>query len=328
MYAQKINYVFTCAAACYKCVSLRPGTETPHYTIPILLHNLEPSSTSLERPITALLHLFLIRDHASKMARLSIFKKLFEPKSSSSFANETSTSNNPTRPSFSKLKTSSRLRYHILRAAFRTRTTLPDSTDDDAPTNGLGFSQCLPAIDGIGTGLQLDFDHQGDGEPSTSVALAKEHSETGAFLLNHVGDSDLVISRTWCQPPERLFRSRVTTERGGINVRNSISIFSDPQYPSQIRVQPAAPFVDVSYETITSIVAVPRSPSVTLRAEETSSPSQEAPSTIVPSSPNVTLYPDSNSTSGKTNSTFLLEAADQTSLTPEPDVRNAPSPLV
>jgi hypothetical protein len=161
------------------------------------------------------------------MPHTSFLKKLFKSKASSARASESSNNKKSSLHGLSALKTSTKARCHALRNAFRSASkSSPGFIGECYSTDDVDISRCLPAVDAIGTDLQLNFDQKEDYEGSTHLASTEEDSQAAPAEANNVEEPGLLVPVAQCQRHEHIQPSTSITEPNRVEVRNSITITS------------------------------------------------------------------------------------------------------
>ena len=250
------------------------------------------------------------------MAPLSVLEKLSKSEPSSKVASEASTHKKLTVPKLSALRASTAARFHTLRAAFRSSATKSTRLiSEHAFVDDVDFSQRLPAVDCIGTDLQLNF------ESVTHLPRIEDDGQTGLACINGAEDSGLLIPQTQCQPSSNKQISTAATEPNQVNVRNSITISLDVH---AVLPQHSAFFVDSSHGTTTvSVTAVSQPPSATLGAEQRCTFGDAHAPTTNPRSPSI-VAPTSSDLSFSDSDGLLIRVVDDTAhIFKEPEVSHS-----
>jgi hypothetical protein len=182
------------------------------------------------------------------MPRLSFFKKLFESKCSRGTGSEFPVNKHLDPPTLSKFKTSTRARYSTLKAAFRTSgAKIPGHVREDVSEDEMDISQCLPAVDDIGSNLGLNFDQQ-DPEDDQSPSTPEEAGKVGPSSIDN---ADVA--------------SRIVPQADGHISGNIHPVIIDPDLRDSPRVAPQAqPSSSLPFHGTRRawVVTVPRPPSL------------------------------------------------------------------
>lgn len=261
----------------------------------------------------------------SSMPRLPFFLKLFRSKPLSDSVDDSQAPKQTlTLPRLSKFKTSTKIQYQTLSAAFHTNAASSDYIDEDFSTDNIDFSQCLPAVDSVGTDLGLDFDHQHVWQASSPPSVVEDDGQAVSSTTTSLNDMGLMMSPTQYRPHDHGQRPTSQIEYNRIGIRSSIYITSETQDVAKVHLQPRPSFVNTSYgTTISSIIAVPESPLISHKPAKPNKtlPREEPTSSPTLTLPNVTLHPSSNTPSDVSETEIERNFADSSPPAPVLDVR-------
>lgn len=274
----------------------------------------------MRKPRTVSLLSFI---QTNKMSRHPFFKKFFRSKTSSALTSDSQAHKKPAISSLSKLKAATKARCHTLSAAFYNKKTLIESTVEDVPADEIDLFQYLPAVNGIGTGLQLNFDHQeNEGCHQSIVPGSFQNDFTGAepSPIDEIRNSDLALSQAQSQSYEDVQDARSAS---AIDAQNSSSIVSvPPASPEQLTQHRASSVGSPHGCTAASIIALPQSPHAKQSAEE--NPDSDEVTSTLSTSTVVHVHTSSNTSFENSNSGVVSDHDAKTPCLPVEQVRHLP----
>ncbi len=173
------------------------------------------------------------------MPRPFFLKKLFKSKSSSAPASEPPKSKKLGSHNLSALRASTKARCQTLRATFRsTSASSPGSVGVSVSEDGLDLCHILPAVDSVGTDLDLSFEHGVDYKSGDHPPLT-EDSHGGSAVISKLRQPSLLIPLA--DGPQ--IQAPPATEPPRVENRNSIFITSDDRDDSEISPPHSSSFI-------------------------------------------------------------------------------------